>query len=96
MTTATMTHKEMTKHIRTRLAKSGVPARVRMNDYCGSKVIQVSTSTYEARWTPEQLRTIGLIASVNGLTFVRGMPIHPEHIIEQLTGSTQFDFVVPQ
>lgn len=93
MTTATMSHKEMTKHIRTRLAKAGIPCRVRMAVICGNSMIQVITPTFEARWTPEQLRQIGLIARVNHLTFVRGLPIHSDEIIEQLTESTQFDFV---
>lgn len=88
-----MEHKEMTKHLRYRLRKAGVPCRVRMNDYCGVRVIQVITPAYDERWTPEQLRQIGLIARVNKLTLQRGMPIYEDAVIAQLTEATQFDFV---
>jgi hypothetical protein len=91
-----MNHKEITKHIRHRLNKAGVPCRVRMNDYCGAQLVQVVTPTYEARWTAEQLRQIGLIARVNHLTMARGMPVHDDRVMEQLTGATQFDFVFAQ
>lgn len=88
-----MNHKEITAHIRKRLKHAAVPCRVMMEESCGYKYVKVVVPTYDAEWTPEQLRTIGLIATVNKLTFVRGMPIHGEATIMQLTGAKQFDFV---
>jgi hypothetical protein len=89
-----MTHKELTKHLRHRLAVAKVPCRVRMNSYCGERVVQVITPTFDARWTPEQLHQIGQIAVVNHLTLARGLPIDLA-VIAQLTGATQFDFSLP-
>lgn len=86
-----LTHKEMAKHIRGRLQASGVPARVKMNDFCGQKMISVVTPSFEFRWSPDQLRTIGICAQVNQLTLSRSMPISVE-VIEQLVGSTQHNF----
>lgn len=91
-----MEHKELTKHLRKRLDKAGVPCRVRMNEYCGERVVQVITPSYEQRWTPEQLLQIGLIARCNRLTMTRGQPVHSDEVIRQLTGTTQFDFVPAQ
>jgi len=78
-----MTQKEMTKHLRSRIKAAGIQARVRM---CGN-AIQVITPTYESRWTEEEQREINLIAQVNGLTLVRGMPVTLDKPI-----STQADF----
>ena len=89
-----MDHKALTKHLRGRLAHAGIPCRVRMNSYCGVNVVQVITTTYEARWTPEQLREMGLIAKCNGLTFSHGLEIDRDNMA-QLTGANQFDFVAP-
>ena len=90
-----MNHKELTKHIRGRLSNAGVPCRVRMSEYCGSRVVQIITTTYEQRWTPEQLLQIALIARVNKLTMVRGTPVHSDEVMQRLTGANQFDFEVP-
>lgn len=88
-----MNHKEITAHIRKRLKHAAVPCRVMMDESCGYKYVKVVTPTYDARWTPEQLRTIGLVAMVNKLTFVNGMPVHGESTIMKLTEANQFDFV---
>lgn len=85
------THKEMTKHVRDRLKAHKVPARVKMNDFCGQAVITIVTPSYEYRWTVEQIREIGICAQVNGLTSSRGMPIDLINIT-QLTGLTQHNF----
>lgn len=91
-----MTHQELTRHLRKRLKLAGVPCRVRMNEYCGARVVQVITPTHETRWTPGQLRQIGLIASVNHMTMARGLPVHAPEVMEQLTGATQFDFRIAE
>lgn len=90
-----MNHKALTKHIRGRLAHAGVPCRVRMNEYCGKRVVQIITPTYEQRWNAEQLLQIGLIARVNKLTMAQGQPVYDDATIKQLTEATQFDFEVP-
>lgn len=86
-----LTHKELTKHFRSRLAQAKIPARVRMVVSCGNKALQVITPTYDFRWASEQLEVIARIARVNGLTFVRGLPVTEEHCA-QMTEINQFDF----
>jgi len=90
-----MNHKELTKHLRGRLAHAGVPCRVRMNEYCGHRVVQIITPTYDKRWNAEQLAQIALIARCNHLTMAQGLPVHDDAIMRQLTSATQFDFEVP-
>jgi hypothetical protein len=86
-----LTHKEMTAHIRNRLKVCDIPARCRMNEACGFRMIQVFGVTHEARWTAEQAKMIGRIARVNGLTFVRGMPVDEDHC-STMTGRAYFEF----
>jgi hypothetical protein len=86
-----LTHKEMTAHIRKRLKVSNIPARVKMNDFCGSKMISVVTPSCDARWDSSQLRQIGLIAQTNRLSMIRSMPIDVENLA-CLTGTTQINF----
>jgi len=83
--------KQMTAHIRNRLKHERIPARVRMVTSCGCSMIQVFGVTHDARWTPEQLAMIGRIARVNGLTFVRGIPVTEEHCA-QMTDRAFFEF----
>lgn len=90
-----MDHKALTKHLRGRLAHAGVPCRVRMNEYCGRRVVQVITPAYDKRWNAEQLLQIALIARVNRLTLAQGLPVHDDAVMRQLTGATQFDFEIP-
>jgi len=89
-----MTHQEMTKHIRTRIKKAGVKARVIAATSCGSQYIKVVTPSYEARWTEEETFQILLIAEANRLTLVRGMPID-RFTQNVLAGKTQWDFYMP-
>lgn len=88
-----MNHKEITAHIRKRLKHANVPCRVIKDESCGVKFVKVVVPAYETRWTSEQLSQIGLIATVNKLTFVQNMPVHDKETMSQLTGATQFDFV---
>jgi len=83
-----MSHKEMTSHIRTRVAASGIKARVMMRNYCGVRGIAVVTPAYEIQFTESEQREIRLIAKVNGLTRARGMEID----IELMTDPTQVNF----
>lgn len=89
--TNAMSHKDMTKHIRTRIGVADIKARVRMYVACGTRYIQVFGSTHDAEFTEDQQRKIRMIAKVNGLTWVRGMEID----IEQMTDPRHFDFVFP-
>ena len=89
-----MSHKELTAHIRERIKKAGIKARVCMNYSCGSRVIQVVTPSYESRFTSGEIVRFCTIALANGLTFVRGLPIDLD-VQAQLTGATQWDFYLP-
>lgn len=75
-----MTHAEMTKHLRKRIAKAGIKARVRKSMSCGNAVIDVISPTFERTFSLEERQTIGLIAKVNGMTFARGLPIEGDVI----------------
>lgn len=86
-----MDHKELTKHIRGRLKAHKVPARVKMNDFCGTAVVTIVTPSYDYRWSSEELREIGICAQVNRLTLSQGMPIDLA-VMVQLTGLTQHNF----
>jgi hypothetical protein len=74
-----MNHKEITAHIRRRLAASGIKAKCKMAEACGLRSVEVVVPSYEARFTAEEIREIALIAKVNGLTGARGATINPEH-----------------
>lgn len=86
-----LTHKEMTKHVRGRLKASGIKARCRLYEACGVRCIQISTPEYGKHFTPDQLREIGVIAQVNGLTDARRSPIDMD-IIVQMTKLDTFTF----
>ena len=81
--------KEMTAHIRNRVAKAGIKARVRMAPGGGS--IQVFVPQYGLEFSESEQREIRLIAQVNKLTLVRGMPI----VLDQMTDPHQLDFYLP-
>lgn len=83
-----LNHKEMTAHLRKRIAVAGIQARVRMQESCGCLVIQVFVPAYEINFTEDEQRTIRQIAVVNGLTWVQGVPID----VERMTDPKQFDF----
>jgi hypothetical protein len=70
-----LTHKEITAHLRKRIAVAGIKARVRLYEACGDRYIQVSGATFEAEFSEEEQRTIRQIAKTNGLTFAQGMEI---------------------
>lgn len=86
-----LTHKEMTKHIRGRLKAQRIPARVKMNEWCGRRVITVTTPSYDFQWSAEELAGIALCAKVNRLTEAQGHPIEVAHIA-CLIGKGQFNF----
>lgn len=86
-----MSHKEATTHFRNRLKAAKIKARVKMNEACGIKYITIVTPTYEARFTSDDLKEIGIIAQVLKLTSARGSEIDLDHI-QLLTGKGQFDF----
>lgn len=77
----------LAKHIRGRVKASGIKARVRIAP--GSRdCIQVFPPAYEIHFTEAEQREIRLIAVVNGMTLVRGMPI----AIEQMTDPCGMNF----
>lgn len=90
-----MTHKEMTAHIRGRIKKAGIRARVKMNQplkgWPGG--ITIDTPTFEAEFTADEARVIAEIAIANGLTKTRGMPIDLE--IATMTGNKGQSFEYP-
>lgn len=87
-TKTTMSHKEMTSHIRTRVSASGIKARVMMRNYCGVRGIAVVVPAYEIQFTASEQREIRIIAKVNGLTRARGTEID----IERMTDPAQVNF----
>lgn len=76
MTTATaITHKELTANIRAALKAAGIKARVRKQEYCGCRVIQVFVPAYGITFTDDEQNAIIDIAEEAGLTYVQGLPI---------------------
>lgn len=71
----TITHKELTANIRAALKAAGIKARVRKQEYCGCRVIRVSTPAYGVTFTEAEQLAIADIAEEAGLTSVRGLPI---------------------
>lgn len=67
--------KELTKHLRTRIAKNGINARVRMLP-ASETGIQVFPSAYGLTFSETDQRAIRQIAKINNLTLVRGMEIN--------------------
>lgn len=87
----TITHKEMTAHIRSLIKRDKIPARVSMFDTCGIRYIRVSVVAHDARWTADQLRRIAFLADCNNLTGARAAKINTAHEA-QLTDKMQFNF----
>lgn len=85
-------HKELANHIRNRLKAHKVPARVKMNDFCGKSVITIVTPSYEYRWSAEQAREIAICVQVNRLTGAQGSPIDIDNLTAVLQGTTQQNF----
>ena len=69
----------MTKHIRARLKKSGIKAKVNLHVICGAKVIKVFTPSFDEDFTSQQIHDLCNIAKINLLTCTRGTPIDPLH-----------------
>jgi len=86
-----MTHKEMTAHIRNRIKAAGIKAKCKMSEYCGCKVITVAVPSFNARFTPDQIREFCMAAKANGLTFSQGLEIDPDQEA-QLTEKMQWNF----
>lgn len=70
-----MDHAEMSKHIRQRIAKSGIAARVWTRVVCGERWVQVLPSAFDVDFTADECKTIKTIAKVNGLTHVQGVEV---------------------
>lgn len=70
-----MNHKEMTAHIRKRLAKAGVKARCKMRELNGHKMVSIDSPSYGVEFSKEDQSKIVLIVKVNKLTGIRGLPI---------------------
>jgi len=86
---APLTHKEMTAHVRSRIKKANIAARVQMNESCGVLWIQIFGATFEAEFNEQEQRTIRQIAKTSGLTLAQGMEID----VEQMTNAKSFQFV---
>lgn len=83
-----MNHKEITAHIRRRMKANGVNARVKMDEYCGTKVITVSVPNAAYVWSNEEAKEIAVCVMVNRLTGARGTPIDIAHEVSVLSGTT--------
>lgn len=72
--------KDMTAHLRTRIAAKGIKARVRMCP--AGKSIQVFPPSFEAEFTHDEQRFIRALAVANKMTLVRGLPIDIERMTD--------------
>ena len=82
---ATMTHKEMTAHIRYRVKVAGVKAKVKMAEpQIGDRQIRVACPAYDRPFTDDEQRQIRFIAKVNGLTRARGSEIDVERMTDPM------------
>ena len=70
-----MNHKEMTAHIRNRLAKADIKAKCKMQDLCGHKMIAVDAPAYGVTFTAPEQTLIFNIVTANRLTGIRGLPV---------------------
>lgn len=69
-------HKEMTKHIRSRIKKAGISAGVRGYKSCGCNWIQVYAKINKGEhFTEEEQVKIKEIAKINGLSLSCGLEI---------------------
>jgi len=89
--TATQSHKEMTAHIRQRIAKAGIKASVSKYTSCGASWIRVAVTKADLNFTQLEQTAIKIIAKSNKLTKARGLEID----IYSSTNPQQFDFVFP-
>jgi len=89
--TATLNHKEVTAHIRRRIAIAGIAASVRKYTSCGVNWVHVSTTKHDVAFTPCEQNAIKIIAQVNGLTSARGLEIR----MDSSTNPQEFHFVQP-
>lgn len=87
-----MTHQEMTKHIRQRIKKSGIQARVSLYTACGVRWVRIIPVSAELSWNGEEARQICLIAKVNGLRGVRNTEIDDSFARWNGSGATNFHF----
>lgn len=74
-TTNQMTHAEITKHMRSRIKKTGIKASVRKMVICGIPRVFVSVASYNQNFSLDEQKIINRIARVNGATLVRGIKI---------------------
>ena len=93
-----LNHSEMTAHIRKRLKVSGIKARVRksvVSSVFGTGGIQITTPSYDVKFSGEEAREIAFICNCNRLTGVRGDPIDVD-LQAQISGREQIDFYLPK
>lgn len=84
----TLSHKEMTAHIRKRIKVAGINAKIRMAS--GNEIV-ISAPTYDYDFSEDEQRAIRHIAQCNNLTLVRGMRVN----VEQMTNPHGFNFFMP-
>ena len=70
-----MTHKEMTSHIRNRLAAAGIKAKCKMQDYCGHKIIAIDAPAFGVDFTETEQTAMFNIVTANRLTHIRGLEV---------------------
>ena len=76
-----MNHKEITAHIRARIKKAAIKASVVKYESCGSNWIRVSVTDPELNFTPLEQTAIKIIATANGLTASRGLPLNMDNCV---------------
>jgi len=89
--TTALNHKEVTAHVRRRIAVAGITASVRKYTSCGVNWVHVSTTKPDAIFTPCEQNAIKIIAQANGLTGGRGLEIR----FDSSTNPQEFHFVQP-
>ena len=87
-----MNSKDAAKIIRQAIKSANFKAFVCIQKYCGTDHVCVARHEFKTEFTADQIRLFCKAAKDLGLTFVKGLPIDPQHAA-QLTGKTQWDFV---
>jgi hypothetical protein len=85
----------MTNHIRNRIKREGIDASVRGHRSCGVQWIVVEVDEHGKSFTQQQCQKIALIASINGLTYAKGLPVDCSEAYWSLRpeGMPKFTFV---
>lgn len=87
-------HKTFTAAIREAIKSAGVPARVKMDVFCGTPIVSIVTPSYDFRWTEDQARKITDICITSGLRCSQNSDIDRDNMILVLQRTTQQNFEI--